>query len=229
MKAEACHEMISLENKQGQFKNRARRMMSRQEEHNFAIIDQIRPGQQIDGCLVCCAAPSCCPLLAACPCCGDAEYIRALRKASTYIYIRENSIEWNDPNLILKQGTCCGIDPCMYDIQDSVTVLYFDDVMFESITDQTRTCNECRTCLFGGRGERVRMDSPACCSCCQRASFPCFCLPTCCPKSVFPCLLRHEIYMEDAQKGLYDIKKAREKALESNFYHKQDEETQIST
>lgn len=114
----------------------------------------------------------------------------------------------------------------MYDVQDNVTVLYFDDVMFESITDQTRACNECRTCLFGGRGERVRVDSPVCCSCCQRASFPCPCVPTCCPKSLFPCLLRHEIYMEDAQKGLYEIKKARSKALESDFYCKQSDEKQ---
>jgi hypothetical protein len=197
--------------------------MSRQNNTSFEIVNSIRPGQHIDGCLVCCAAPACCPLLFICPCFGDAEYIRALRKSSTYIYIRENSIEWNEPGLMLKQGTCCGIDPCAYDVQDSVTVIYFDDVMFEGITDQTRTCNECRTCLFGGRGERVRMDSPLCCSCCQRASFPCPCVPACCPRSVFPCLLRHEIHMEDAQKGLYEIKKARARALESGLYAQQEE------
>lgn len=221
-------EMTSLEQKANEHRNRGRRMMSRKDSHAFEIIDQIAPGKQIDGCLVCCAAPACCPLFAVCPCCGDAEYIRGLRKASTYIYIRENSIEWNDPGLVLKSGTCCGIDPCMYDVQDNVTILYFDDIMFESITDQTRTCNECRTCLLGGRGERVRVDSPACCGCCQRASFPCPCAPSCCPKNAFPCLLRHEIYMEDAQKGLYEIKKARNKALENEFYAKPNEDSQLS-
>ena len=220
MQLEVSEEMISLENNVHSHANRGRRMMSRQSARAIDIVDQIRPGQQIDGCLVCCAAPACCPLFSACPCFGDAEYIRALRKASTYVYIRENSIEWNEPSLILKQGTCFGVDPCAYDIQDNVTVLYFDDVMFESITDQTRTCNECLTCLFGGRGERIRMDSPACCGCCQRASFPCLCAPTCCPSSIFPCLLRHEIYVEDAQKGLYEVKKARRKALDSEFYSK---------
>jgi hypothetical protein len=33
-------------------------------------------------------------------------------------------------------------------------------------------------------------------------------------------LLRFEIYVEDAQKGLYEIKKAREAALQNKFYSK---------
>ena len=86
--------------------------------------------------------------------------------------------------------------------------------------DQTRACNEFQTCCFGGRGERIRLDSPACCQCCQRSTFPCPCLPTCCPLSLCPCLLRFEIYVEDAQKGLYEIKKAREAALQNKFYSK---------
>ncbi|KAJ1435573.1 hypothetical protein B484DRAFT_428834 [Ochromonadaceae sp. CCMP2298] len=205
--------------------NRGRRMMSRMDKNTFEIVSSVAPGRTIDGCFVCCAAPACCPLLAVCPCCGDAEYIKLLRQASTYIHIRENSIEWNDPGLVLKPGLCCGIDPCMYDVSDSINVVYFDDVMFGSITDKTRTCNECRTCLFGGRGERIRIDAPVCCGCCQRASFPCLCVPSCFPRSLCPCLLRHEIYMEDAQKGLYEIKKTRKGALESNFYCRQGEES----
>lgn len=55
----------------------------------------ITPGKPIDGCLICCSAPACCPAFTICPCCGDAEYIKHRRQASTYIYIRENSLEWN--------------------------------------------------------------------------------------------------------------------------------------
>jgi hypothetical protein len=56
----------------------------------------------------------------------------ALRKESSkYILIRENSLEWNEPRIVMKNGTCCGIDPCTYDIQDNVKVLYFDDPIFE--------------------------------------------------------------------------------------------------
>ncbi len=46
-------------------------------------------------------------LFAVCPCCGDAEYIKSLRKASTYIYIRENSIEWNDPGILFFTHIVC--------------------------------------------------------------------------------------------------------------------------
>jgi len=53
----------------------------------------------------------------------------------------------------MKPGLCCGVDPCEYDVQDNISVLYFDDKMFERITDQTRFCNECRTCMFGGKGK----------------------------------------------------------------------------
>eukprot|EP01034_Spumella_vulgaris_P022581 gene22579-28714_t len=74
----------------------------------------------------------------------------------------------------MKPGLCFGVDPCMYDIQDNVKTIYFDDIII-----------------------------------CQRSAFPCPCVPICCPKTLFPCILRHEIYMEDAQKGLYEIKKAR--------------------
>lgn len=170
-------------------------------------------GKLTSGCLVCCAAPSCCPLCAMCPCFGDAEYVQVLREASSYINIRENSLEWNEPIVVMKEGLCCGVDPCMYDVQDNVKVVYFDDVMFDRMTDKTRCCHECRTCLFGGRGERLRIDAPICCGCCQRGSMPCPCVPVCCPSAICPCLLRHEIHMKDAQQGLYEIKKARVNAL----------------
>jgi hypothetical protein len=190
-------------------RNKIRQILSRKESQSFEIMGSISPGELTNGCMVCCQSPACCPLCAVCPCCADAEYVTISRKASAYIYIRENSLEWNEPVVVMKPGLCFGVDPCMYDIQDNVRTIYFDDIMFDRITDQTRTCNECRTCICGGRGERVRIDSPICCSICQRSAFPCPCVPICCPKSFCPCILRHEIYMEDAQKGLYEIKKAR--------------------
>src|SRR5690348_7428049 len=126
-------------------RNKIRSIMSRKDQHGFGILSSIIPGQLTNGCLVCCAAPAGCPMCAVCPCCSDAEYIEIMRKASSYIYIREHSLEWNEPVVVMKPGLCFGVDPCMYDIQDNVRTIYFDDVMFDRITDQTRTCNECRT------------------------------------------------------------------------------------
>jgi hypothetical protein len=200
-------------------RNKLRKILSRRDVKSLGITSSLAPGQRIDGCLVCCAAPACCPMFSACPCCSDAKYIQLLRASSSYFYIRENSIEWNDPEIVMQRGPCCGVDPCLYEVQDNVKVLYFDDVMFERMTDQTRTCHECRTCLFGGKGERVQIDSPVCCSCCQRGSFPCLFVPVCCPSIICPCILRHEIYLEDAQKGLYEIKKARSATLKDSLYY----------
>jgi hypothetical protein len=200
------------------WKNSGRRILSRHDHRSIGVLSTLSPGQRTEGCLVCCSAPACCPLFSICPCCGEADYISRKIQSSTYIFIRENSIEWNEPEVVLHPGVCCGVDPCLYDVQDRVQVVYFDDVMFDRVTDKTRFCNECRTCCFGGKGERIRMDAPTCCGCCQRGSFPCICIPFCCPKSFCPCILRFEIYVDDAQKGLYEIKKARESALKSDLF-----------
>lgn len=199
-------------------RNSGRKVMSRMNSNSISIVASLKSGERSDGCLVCCQAPACCQTCAICPCCADSEYVKMRRAQSSYIYIRENSIEWNEPQVVIQPGVCCGIDPCLYDVQDNVHVLYFDDVMFEHITDQTRYCNECRTCCFGGKGERIRLDSPVCCSICQRGSFPCLFVPVCCPKSVCPCILRHEVYLQDAQQALHEIKKAREKAFNNEIY-----------
>jgi len=78
-------------------------------------------------------------------------------------------------------------------------VLYFDDPIFNRITDQTRLCNECRTYCCGGRGERVQIDSPCCFNLCHRSRPPCPVVPVCCPKLLVPCMLKYEIFLEDAQ------------------------------
>ena len=198
--------------------NKGRHMLSRQSDKNIEINGILKPGIETTSCIACCSAPACCPILAVCPCCTDADYIAIKREASKYILIRENSLEWNSPKVVLKQGFCFGVDPCVYDIQDNVTVLYYDDPIFDRITDQTRCCNECRTCICGGSGERIQIDSPCCCNLCQRSACPCPCVPICCPSYFCPCALKYEIYVQDAQRGKYDINKALNAARNSVLY-----------
>lgn len=188
-------------------RNRGRGMLSRQSRDAIRL-STLEPGVHRASCVTCCSSPACCPLLSFCPCCDDADYVKDMRESSKYIYIRENSVEWNDPHIVMRSGFCFGVDPCLFSIHDSVHVVYFDDVMYANVTDQTRICNECRTCLCGGRGERIRIDSTCCFSLCLRSSFPCPCIPVCCPSECFPCAWRHSIYVKDASRALYEIKAA---------------------
>ena len=178
--------------------NIGRRMMSRRKKNQIKVLHSLIPGAHTSHWLACCSAPTCCPMCSLCPCCTESEYIAVKRQASKYVFIRENSVEWNEPEIVMKPGSCFGIDPCAYDIQDHVHVMYYDTV--SNITDKTRFCNECRTCLCGGRGERIQIvDSPYCFNICQRQ--------------------RSEIYVEDAQRGMYEIQAARELALKSPLYN----------
>ena len=162
--------------------NDGRRMMSRINKSAISIINDIAPGKRTNGCLVCCNAPSCCAICSICPCCDDSEYLVRKRESSKYFHIRENSIEWNSPEVIMRDGNCCGVDPCIYDVQDKVRVVYYDDPIFGRLTNTTRMCNEFRTCLCGGKGERLQISAPCCCGCCYRGSCPCPCVPICCPQ-----------------------------------------------
>lgn len=206
-------------------KIKGRAMLSR-EQRNQIQITSLEPGKHKASCLVCCSAPACCPMCSMLlPCCDDADYVKEKREASKYIYLRENSLEWNEPEIVMKTGSCLGVDPCLYIIKDQVYVVYFDDVMFDSITDQTRFCNECRTCFCGGRGERIRIDSTCCFGLCLRSSFPCPCIPTFCPTALFPCSWRHEINVEDASKAMYEIRAAIKRAnRQDGIYVEPDEQ-----
>lgn len=190
-----------------------RSIFNRHNKESIGVVMPLAPGEDVSGCCVCCSAPSCCAMCAICPCCEDSQYVKLKRESSKYILIREHSIEWNDPQIILKTGSCCGVDPCEYDVQDNVTVLYFDDPVFYSLTDRTRCCNESRTCISGGRGERLQMSATCCCGLCIRSTFPCPVVPSCLPRSCIPWASIFDIYTTDAQKGLYEIKKARARAL----------------
>jgi hypothetical protein len=112
-----------FETQSKEVKNIGRKMMSRKNNSKIKILSSLSPGKNTPGCLVCCGAPACCPLLSICPCCNDSEYIYIKRESSKYVYIRENSIEWNSPEVIMKHGYCFGVDPCVYDIQDHVKVV----------------------------------------------------------------------------------------------------------
>jgi hypothetical protein len=105
-------------------------------EKSISIESILESGQNDDGCFVCCSAPACLPLLGILPCFRNPEYIISQHESSKYVYIRENSLEWNTPNIVLSGGSCCGIDPCMYTVRDNVHVLYFDDPVFDHISDQ---------------------------------------------------------------------------------------------
>lgn len=192
---------------------------SRSNKNNIKIIKSLRPGKITDGCIVCCTAPSCCQGLTICPCCGDSEEIRLKRESSSYIYLRENSIEWNHPKLILSSGSCIGVDPCLFDIQDNITTLYYDDIRFQNIHDNTRFCNEFLTCLIGGYGESIIISPATHCFCFERGYFPCPLIPTCIPSSICPCSMKKELYLHDAQNGIGLIKSELERIKNSEYYN----------
>ena len=81
--------------------NKNRLMMSRRFKNSIGITKTLNPGNFVEGCLVCCPAPGCCPCLAVLPCCGDTEEVQRIKASSLYVYLRENSIEWNNPEGML--------------------------------------------------------------------------------------------------------------------------------
>jgi len=90
-------------------------------------------------------APAMCPICAVCPCCTLPEYITKATEESTYVYVRENSVEFNMPGLSSEKGACCGNSICGYRVADNVQVVYYDAMVMDQITDKTRCCNDCRT------------------------------------------------------------------------------------
>lgn len=99
------------------FVNTGRGILSRREKESIQILQQLAPGKHTAGCLVCCASPVCCPACSIFPCFDDAEYVILKRESSKYVYIREHSLEWNDPKVVMKKGSCLGLDPCHYEVQ----------------------------------------------------------------------------------------------------------------
>mmetsp|Transcript_22428 Transcript_22428/g.66489 ORF Transcript_22428/g.66489 Transcript_22428/m.66489 type:complete len:146 (-) Transcript_22428:623-1060(-) len=127
-----------------------RRMLSRVKGGGIKITHTIEPGERTSGCLTCCYAPDGCPMLACLPCVDLPEYIVNAMKASRYIYVRENSLEWNNPWMQPAKGRCCGHSCCHRVVMDDITVMHFDDVHFDDVRNDTRPCNESLTFCCGG-------------------------------------------------------------------------------
>jgi hypothetical protein len=189
-----------------------RLMMSRANANAITITNVIPPGVKTYPCCAVCYAPDCMPCCAAYPCCMDPKYIVKEMEASKYIYVRENSIEWNAPEMVNKEGNCCGQSLCTFRAQDHVMVLYFDDPIFDNINDKTRCCNDCVTACCGGEGQQIQIDSKFCCNCCYRAYPPFFCVPCCCYCCCKQAVIRHELWVGNAAEAIRDIKMARDNA-----------------
>ena len=46
------------------------------------------------------------------------SYIVHKVNCSKYIYVRENSLEWNSPKIQSAKGNCCGVSCCELAVQD---------------------------------------------------------------------------------------------------------------
>ena len=46
-------------------------------------------------------------------------------------------------------------------------------------------------------------------------------MPICCPTALFPCQVKHAIYVEEAQKGKYEIEQIRKLALSDSLYYEE--------
>jgi hypothetical protein len=135
------------------------------------------------------------------------------------IYIRENSIEYNQPTLQPAKAEnpmatvlCCGNSPTTLIVRDHVSTIYFDDILMDSVRNDTRPCNPLHTFCCGGRGEEVRLESRFCWDFCYRGRgigteecgllsfiFQCCmpCVPVVCPDCLCPCAARVSPRMSD--------------------------------
>lgn len=134
------------------------------------------------------------------------------------IYIRENSIEYNQPTLQparaetpISNCLCCGHSPTILTVRDQISTIYFDDVLMDSVRNDTRSCNPLHTFCCGGRGEEVRLESRFCWDGCYRGrslgtencgllnSCCCCvpCIPVGCPECLCPCAARVSTYEKE--------------------------------
>jgi hypothetical protein len=183
-------------------------------KQNGAVLITPEPtGTAAQNCCVCCRAPACCACCSIMPCCENPEYISTKLQASRYIYIRENSLEWNEPQIVFRPGNCCGFDICQYDVQDAVTVLFYDDAAFEHIYDGSGCLNDVLIYCCGGNSESVTFAAKLCYGCCYRSKFCGPAWPICCPQAFIPCATVYTVYPNDSLHFLHELKKARAAAL----------------
>ena len=128
------------------------------------------------------------------------------------IFVRENGLEWNNPSTQPAKGDFCGQSCEELSVMDNVTVLYFDDIHFDHVRDDTRPCNAFWTFCCGGRGEQVQIESTFCFGCCTRGRDNRICIPVCCPEFFCPCIAKAELWVEDAPTAVRIIRDARDDA-----------------
>ena len=190
--------------------------------NNIQVLGNITPGESKEGCcFVWCAAPKYCPWLMSFPLFGLPEYIKKEKEASKNIVIRENGVEWNHPEVVMKEGLCLGLSPCLFRIQDNQQLVMFDDPMMNSIKNETCCCCNglIQTCC-GGEGETVSFTQTTCCGFCVRVTCPnsnsICCIPLAfAPVCLAPCwpYARYKrAYVKDASEAITRIKKARDEA-----------------
>lgn len=169
------------------------------------ISTDIKPGKHSEGCCVMVAAPDYCPCMAALPCVGEPQYIHDKREGSKYILVRENSIEWNSPTRVARQGACCaphrcemfGVSCVLYDIHDHINVVYFDDPMLSKVSNRTMPCHKTYEFCCGGEGEIVRMENTCLGGLCLRGTSPCCFVPCIFPLCLCPCVTSKNMYVQD--------------------------------
>jgi len=193
-----------------------RSMLSRAKGDRIRLTHIIQPGERVPGCCVCFTTPISLPLLAQWCCCFQyPKYILNKISSSKYIYIRENSMEWNEPYIRAANGYFCGSACCEMDIKDNITVLYFDDMHFGEVTNQTRRCNDIKSFCCGGEGQIVQIESRFCWGMCKRGG-PCPFLfaPICFTRRCCSCLISYELHVEHADSAIEAITMARDSAEE---------------
>uniref|UniRef100_A0A7S0GBM8 Uncharacterized protein n=1 Tax=Proboscia inermis TaxID=420281 RepID=A0A7S0GBM8_9STRA len=161
-----------------------RRMISRVSGDRIRITNTIEPGKRSASCFACVSAPSSFPCCGILPCCDYPRIIVKDLNASRYIYIRENSLEWNSPSMQRAKNSWCRLV-----VRDHVRTVYFDDEYFDEVYHDARCCSNLRTACCGGNGEQIQIDSRLYCNLCVR-TYPCCCIPACFPKCCFPWMNR---------------------------------------
>jgi hypothetical protein len=187
------------------------------ENYIVRLLHIITPGIRVKGCCECCHAPDYCPVLAYCCCFDYPAYIVNKVNSSRYIYVREHSVEWNNPLIQQDKGPCFGVSCCDLAVLDNVSVIYYDDLYFDTVRNGTRSCNDCQTFWCGGRGEKVTIQSRFCLGLCKRGRGSVCFVPSYCPTICCPCISSPELWVEDAESAVKLIQDARDSAVKRIF------------
>ncbi|CAM9860980.1 unnamed protein product, partial [Hapterophycus canaliculatus] len=142
-----------------------RPIMSRHCRDNIRVREMLEPvDTEVDGTGACCdlcKAPSRLPCFAsALPCCAYPEELEQARRQSSYLIIRDNAVEFNNPKVAMGprpaarnssladgadhdsqgqmySGACGRCWCCIFHIRDDARVLYFDDPVLADVTAVT--------------------------------------------------------------------------------------------